>query len=164
MGQCNLNKNRAPIVVLGWRLHCNLMNSPFGCDLILPNIDSGQLISIAGAILRMWFLLFALSFNGDFSVAVIIYYLLTSFVRSSQGNLRTRPWCTYIRAEVWDYAVMTERTRLILSYLLYGLFIISVGSRPWDGGGGGGYLSTKPLDKRGGGPPGPLPGLNDRQP
>ena len=30
--------------------------------------------------------------------------------------------------------------------------------------GGGGYLSSRPLDKRGGGPPGPLPGLNDRQP
>ena len=137
MGQCNLNKNRAPSCTgMTFTLQFDEFSDPFGWDLTLPNIDSGQLISIAGAILRMWFLLFALSFNGDFSVAVIIYYLLTSFVRSLQGNLRPRPWCTYIRAEVWDYPVMTERTRLILSYLLYGLFNISAGSRPWDKGGG----------------------------
>ena len=40
-------------VSAGQRLHCNLMNSPFGWDLTLPNIDSRQLISIAGAIIRM---------------------------------------------------------------------------------------------------------------
>ena len=44
-------------------------------------------------------------------------------MRSLQGNPRPRPWCIdlAIKAEVWDFPVMNEWTRLI-SYLLYGLF------------------------------------------
>ena len=32
------------------------------------------------------------------------------------------PRCQYIKASVWDFPVMTERTRLLISYLLHGLF------------------------------------------
>ena len=53
-------------------------------------------------------------------------YLLR--VRSLQGNFRPRPWVQYIKAEVWDFLVMTEWTRLI-SYLLFGLFIMELSLR-----------------------------------
>ena len=44
-------------------------------------------------------------------------------MRSLQKSLRLRPW--YIKAEVWDFPVIIERTRLI-SYLIYGLFIMDL--------------------------------------
>ena len=36
--------------------------------------------------------------------------------------------CQYVKAEVWDFPVMTEWTRLI-SYLLYGLFVMDLSLR-----------------------------------
>ena len=59
-----------------------------------------------------------------------LYHSLTWSVWSLQGNLRLRPWCIdrAIKAWVWDFPVMTERTRLI-SYLLYGLFIMDLSLR-----------------------------------
>ena len=39
--------------------------------------------------------------------------ILTSPVRPLQGNLRPRVWCMYIKASVWDFPVVAERTRLI---------------------------------------------------
>ena len=49
------------------------------------------------------------------------YHLLASSVRSLQGNLRLRPWCidkatgevntSRLRDKVWDFPVMTERTK-----------------------------------------------------
>ena len=51
-------------------------------------------------------------------VSYIIYYLLTE---SEVINVLTSlSLGQYIKASVWDFPVMTERTRLI-SYLLYGL-------------------------------------------
>ena len=44
----------------------------------------------------------------------LIYVPYQPRVRWLHGNLRPRPWCIdrVIKAEVWDFPVMTERTRL----------------------------------------------------
>ena len=44
----------------------------------------------------------------------LIYATYQPRVRSLQGNLRPRPWCVdrVIKAELWDFPVITERTRL----------------------------------------------------
>ena len=44
----------------------------------------------------------------------LIYATYQPRVRWLHGNLRPRPWCIdrVIKAEVWDFPVMTERTRL----------------------------------------------------
>ena len=60
-----------------------------------------------------------------FFVSFFKYYLLTeSEVITGKSQIIRLPFFVqyqYIKAEVWHFPVMTERTRLI-SYLLYGLF------------------------------------------
>ena len=77
---------------------------------------------------RMWkitsgvFHCYILFKNSAKKAIIIINNLLTSSIQSLQGNLSPRRG-QYIKAGVWDFPVMTERTRLI-SYLLYGLFSV----------------------------------------
>ena len=58
---------------------------------------------------------------------IVTYYSLTESEVITR-NLCPRPWCIDIKAEVWDFPVMTEQMRSI-SYLLYGLFIMGLSLR-----------------------------------
>ena len=58
---------------------------------------------------------------------IVTYYSLTESEIITR-NLSPHPWCIDIKAEVWDFPVMTEQMRSI-SYLLYGLFIMGLSLR-----------------------------------
>ena len=57
---------------------------------------------------------------------IFIYHLLTESEVITGKSQTEVSLGQYIKAEVWDFAVVTGRTRLI-SYLFYGLFIMACG-------------------------------------
>ena len=57
---------------------------------------------------------------------IFIYHLLTESEVMTGKSQTEVSLGQYIKAEVWDFAVVTGRTRLI-SYLFYGLFIMACG-------------------------------------
>ena len=143
MGQCNLNKNRAPSCT---RMTFTLQFDEFSFQM---GIDSANhwfrstdfycrshftdVIFTICTIFQWWFL------SGSHNILLIN---LARSVITGKSQTKALMYIHQGRAEVWDHPVMTDRTELILSYLLYGLFIITAWSRPWDKGGTG-HLDPK---------------------
>ena len=76
----------------------------------------------------VWFLMFDIMLRRHICLTQHKAVILSFIHAIPQVLERIRTLGQYIKAEVWDFPVMTERARLI-SYLLYRLFIIDLSLR-----------------------------------